>query len=294
MKRYLKHFLRHLEVERNLSPRTVSAYRRDLEQFSRFLDEQGGLAPEAVDHLLLRRYLAGLHTTCGRSSIARKSSTLKVFFRYLVREGVLQDSPAEHLAVPRREDFLPRLLSAEQVGRMLDYSPPGKRQLMLRDLAIFELIYSCGLRIGELTALNIAAFDAEQRQLRVLGKGSKERLVPIGRQALAAVRHYLAERPSCTALDPLFLNHRGGRLSARSIQRHLKQRLRYFNLSGDVTPHGLRHSFATHLLDAGADLRVIQELLGHASLSTTQRYTRVSFTHLAEVYDRSHPRSRKK
>lgn len=294
MEDHVARFLRHLEVERNLSPQTVAAYRRDLKQFRDFLEEQGGLRPERIEHLLLRRYLATLHETCGRSSIARKSSTLRVFFRFLVREGVLDNSPAEHLAAPRREEYLPGLLSAEQAGRILDHSPPGRRLLMLRDLAIFELIYSCGLRIGELTALNIAAFDPQQRRLRVLGKGNKERLVPVGRQAVAAVVNYLTERPSCAAQEPLFLNHRGGRLSARSIQRQLKKRLQYFNLSAEVTPHGLRHSFATHLLDAGADLRVIQELLGHASLSTTQRYTRVSFAHLADVYDRAHPRSRKK
>jgi len=156
------------------------------------------------------------------------------------------------------------------------------------------LTYSCGLRVGELTSLNFGAVDLENHQLRVLGKGRKERILPIGRQACIALQNYFAERGPLDQHDPLFLNQRGGRLTARSVQRNLKNRLRQFGLPADVTPHALRHSFATHLLDAGADLRVIQELLGHVSLSTTQKYTKVSFSHLTDVYDQCHPRSRKK
>ncbi len=207
---------------------------------------------------------------------------------------MLLDSPADSLITPRREQYLPRVLSAEQVGTLLDSAPAKPDTLAMRDLAIFELIYSCGLRVGEVVSLNVAAVDCSSRQVRVLGKGGKERVVPVGLQACRVLQRYLAERPGADNGSALFLNHRGGRLTARTIQRHLKQRLLQFNLPTDVTPHALRHSFATHLLDAGADLRVIQELLGHASLSTTQRYTQVSFTHLAEVYDQSHPRSRKK
>ena len=165
---------------------------------------------------------------------------------------------------------------------------------MLRDLALLELVYSCGLRVGEVTRLNIGSIDLEAQQVRVFGKGNKERIVPIGRQASIALGHYLVERRDTAIDDPLFLNYRGGRLTARSVQRNLKDRLLKLNLPTDVTPHALRHSFATHLLDAGADLRFIQELLGHASLSTTQRYTKVSFSHLTETYDQCHPRSRKK
>jgi len=296
--KYLKRFEQHIAIERNLSPRTVAAYMRDLHQFKNFLCQHeivtsGKEWLPQVDLLVLRQYLAGLHKTCSRTSIARKLSALKVFFRFLVREGILTDSPADSLSTPRREQYLPKVLSAEQVGHLLDQPPTGQRLLVLRDLALFELTYSCGLRVGELTALNVGAVDFEDRQIRVLGKGNKERILPVGRPACSALQNYLAERGPLELHDALFLNQRGGRLTARSVQRNLKDRLLRLNLPTDVTPHALRHSFATHLLDAGADLRVIQELLGHASLSTTQKYTKVSFSHLTEVYDECHPRSRK-
>ncbi len=298
MEQYLKRFEQHLAVERNLSPRTVEAYLRDLRQLQAFLQQTGVFDSREswlkhIDLLLLRQYLARLHKSCGRTSIARKLSAIKVFFRFLVREGVLADSPVDALTTPRREQYLPKVLSAEQVGHLLDRSPPGQHLLMLRDLAIFELTYSCGLRVGELTRLDVGAVDLVNHQVRVLGKGGKERILPIGRQACRALLNYLAERGEPGQGAPLFLNQRGGRLTARSVQRNLKNRLLQLNLPTDVTPHALRHSFATHLLDAGADLRIIQELLGHASLSTTQKYTKVSFAHLTDVYDQCHPRSRK-
>jgi integrase/recombinase XerC len=299
MQEQLAKFKDHLTVERNLSTHTVTAYCRDLDQFYAFLRARGAVTSTdrgwgQVDLILVRQYLALLRKNCTRTSTARKLSSLKVFFRFLVRQGLLETAPTEALSTPRREQYLPKVLSAEQTAQLLDGSPPGKSLLMLRDLAIFELIYSCGLRVSELTRLDLSALDLDARQLRVTGKGNKERLLPIGRQAIMALQHYLAERPADNLQQALFLNYRGGRLTARSVQRILKDRLRHFGLPSDVTPHALRHSFATHLLDAGADLRVIQELLGHSSLSTTQRYTKVSFAHLAEVYDRSHPRSRKK
>jgi integrase/recombinase XerC len=292
-------FERNLGVERNLSPRTVEAYLRDLRQFEGFLQQRDLSLTKAeslaqVDHLLLRQYLASLHKNCGRSSIARKLSSLKAFFRFMVRREVLAQSPADLLTAPKSERYLPKVLSAEQSAHLLDRSPVGRPDLMLRDQALFELIYSCGLRVGEVAALSLSSLDLDSLQVRVLGKGGKERLLPIGRQAASALERYLDVRGDCGAGDPLFLNHRGGRLTARSVQRNLKARLLQLGLPTDATPHSLRHSFATHLLDAGADLRVIQELLGHASLSTTQQYTKVSFAHLAAVYDRSHPRSRKK
>ena len=299
MQQQLKMFREHLLVERNLSANTVSAYCRDLNQFYLFLLEQDPQLAEAgsfkrIDLLLIRQYLAKLHKSCSRTSIARKLSAIKVFFRFLVREGLLDISPAEALATPRREQYLPKVLSAEQTGFLLDHAPQGQRLLVLRDLAMFELTYSCGVRVGELVALDIDSIDLDARQVRVLGKGNKERMLPIGQQACVALKNYLSERNDTNQHAALFLNQRGGRLTARSVQRNLKKRLLQLGLPGDVTPHALRHSFATHLLDAGADLRVIQELLGHASLSTTQRYTKVSFTHLTKVYDQSHPRSKKK
>ncbi|SHJ78631.1 integrase/recombinase XerC [Malonomonas rubra DSM 5091] len=299
MEAQLKKFEQHLAVERNLSPRTVEAYLRDLKDFCAFLQQVKLPGPEnawckQVDLLLLRRYLAQLHDRCGRTSIARKLSSLRVFFRYLVREGDLQASPVDALATPKKQQYLPRVLSAEQAGQLLDAPMSGNLLLVIRDLAIFELIYSCGLRVSELTGLDVGAIDFAGASVRVLGKGGKERQLPIGRTACAALQRYLQERADSQLDEPLFLNHRGGRLTPRSVQRKLKDRLRQLNLPGDVTPHALRHSFATHLLDAGADLRAIQELLGHASLSTTQKYTKVSFSHLTDVYDRAHPRSRKK
>lgn len=293
----LQRFEEYLSLERSLSPRTVEAYLRDLRQFSQFLQQAGGAGAvglEQVDLLLLRRYLAQLHKRCGRTSIGRKLSALRTFFQFLVREGGLAVSPVEGLATPRREQYLPKVLSAEQAGHLLDQPLPGNKPHLLRDLAIFELIYSCGLRISELTGLDLAHLDLGQRSVRVLGKGNKERVLPVGRQACAALQAYLDERGAQPNTAPLFVNQRGGRLTARSVQRNLKKRLLLLNLPTDATPHALRHSFATHLLDAGADLRTIQELLGHASLSTTQKYTKVSFAHLTDVYDRAHPRSRKK
>lgn len=299
MNSYLQRFKQHISVERNLSPRTVNAYMRDLSQFYDFLQDAGHFEVQDewlknVDLLVLRQYLAQLHKSCRRTSISRKISAIKVFFRFLVREGVLETSPVDGLSTPRREQYLPKVLGAEQVGTLLDHPVAGKKLLMLRDLALLELVYSCGLRVGEVTRLNIGSIDLEAQQVRVFGKGNKERIVPIGRQASIALGHYLVERRDTAIDDPLFLNYRGGRLTARSVQRNLKDRLLKLNLPTDVTPHALRHSFATHLLDAGADLRFIQELLGHASLSTTQRYTKVSFSHLTETYDQCHPRSRKK
>jgi len=299
MELQLKRFEQHLSVERNASPRTVTAYLRDLRDFQQFIQQlklSGEPADwwQQVDLLLLRRYLAQLHSRCSRTSIARKLSSLRVFFRYLVREGELSVSPVDGLATPKREQYLPQVLSAEQVEHLLDKPVSGQRLLVLRDLAIFELIYSCGLRVSEVTGLNVGAMNLEEATVLVLGKGGKERLLPIGRKACVALRLYLDERDSLAPDAPLFLNHRGGRLSVRSVQRNLKSRLQQLGLPSDATPHALRHSFATHLLDAGADLRAIQELLGHASLSTTQKYTKVSFSHLTDVYDRSHPRSKKK
>jgi len=293
MERLLNQFAQHLTLERNLSPRTIDAYLRDLRQFQVFLQEVGERDLQQLDLLLLRRYLAQLHGRCGRTSIGRKLSSLRTFFRYLVREGELRVSPLDGLATPRRGQYLPQVLSAEQVGQLVERPLPGKYELVLRDLAIFELIYSCGLRVGEVAGLDVVSIDLDAASVRVLGKGGKERLLPVGRPACRALQRYLAERPELQANDPLFVNQRGGRLTVRSIQRNLKQRLLQLGLPTDVTPHALRHSFATHLLDAGADLRAIQELLGHASLSTTQRYTKVSFAHLTEVYDRAHPRSKK-
>jgi len=296
MQTWIDRFARHLAVERNLSPHTCAAYVRDLNAFREFLAGQGGAdaaALQRLDHLLLRRYLAELHKHHQRSSLARKLSTLRTFFRYLRREGLLDANPAEGLATPKRNSYLPKTLSVDEAAALMERGH-GTSTLALRDRAILELLYSSGLRVSELTGLNVEALDLRENLVRVLGKGRKERIVPVGRKAHAALCAYLEARGAVGDDQPLFVNHRGGRLTPRSVQRHLKVRLLKAGLLKDISPHALRHSFATHLLDGGADLRAIQELLGHASLSTTQRYTQVSVDQLMAVYDKAHPRSRKK
>lgn len=299
MKQLIDQFMRHLTFERNLSPHTIAAYRRDLLQFYDFLHLATGTLPDieqikGLSPLLLRRYLAQRHRLNRRTSIGRKLAALRTFLRYLVREGILLTSPAEALTSPRAEKYLPRVLSVDDVFRLLD-QPPGENILLfLRDKLAYELLYSCGLRVAELTALNLDSIDTQQGVVRVVGKGGKERVVPVGSTAIAALKAYLSARGNVDEKSPLLLNARGGRLTTRSIQRLLKKYLLRAGLPTDTSPHALRHSFATHLLDGGADLRAIQELLGHASLSTTQKYTQVSYSHLTKVYDAAHPRSRKK
>jgi integrase/recombinase XerC len=290
-------FEQHLAVERNLSVHTRRAYRQDLSDFQAFLHQEGAgdaeLQVTDVDTLLLRRYLARLHRKNGRATIARKLSALRSFFAYLVREGILSVNPGELVATPRQEKYLPQTFTVDEVFACIERQA-GSELLARRDRAILEVLYSCGLRVGELTALDVASIDWEQGLVRVRGKGDKERLVPLGRQAHAALERYLELRNGEDGAKALFLNYRGGRLSARSIERHFKKHLLEAGLLKDASPHALRHSFATHLLDGGADLRAIQELLGHASLSTTQKYTQVSLDRLMEVYDNAHPRGRKK
>jgi integrase/recombinase XerC len=296
MQAWIDRFQQYLAVERNVSKHTCAAYRRDLAEFREFLAGHGGVDAAVlsrIDHLLLRRYLAELHKRNQRTSIARKLSALRTFFRYLVREGVLTANPAEVMATPKRNRYLPKTLSVDEASALMERGH-GVTTLALRDRAILELLYSSGLRVSELTGLNVEGLDLRENLVRVLGKGNKERIVPVGAKAHAALAAYLEARGLVGDEAPLFVNHRGGRLTPRSVQRHLKTRLLKAGVLKDISPHALRHSFATHLLDGGADLRAIQELLGHASLSTTQRYTQVSVDQLMAVYDKAHPRSRKK
>lgn len=296
MQNFVEQFARYLGDERNLSPHTRIAYLRDLGEFYNFLERHGGSGKDSlarIDSFLLRRYLAELHKCNQRTSIARKLSTLRTFFRYLVREGVLASNPAEGLATPKINRYLPKTLSVDEATALMERGY-GDSLLDLRDRAIVELFYSSGLRVSELTGLDVGSLDLRDKLVRVLGKGRKERIVPIGRKAHEALLAYLAERTLPDGNEPLFLNARGGRLTPRSVQRNLKVRLIKAGVIKDISPHALRHSFATHLLDGGADLRAIQELLGHASLSTTQKYTQVSVDQLMSVYDKAHPRSKKK
>lgn len=296
MQGWIDRFQQYLAVERNVSPHTCAAYLRDLAELQAFLatvGEADSAALQRIDHLLLRRYLAELHKKNQRTSIARKLSSLRTFFRYLVREGLLQKTPAEGLATPKRNRYLPKTLSVDEAAALMERGH-GTTTLALRDRAMLELLYSSGLRVSELTGLDAGALDLRENLVRVLGKGRKERIVPVGRKARESLAAYLEARGTISDNEPLFVNHRGGRLTPRSVQRHLKTRLIKAGVLKDISPHALRHSFATHLLDGGADLRAIQELLGHASLSTTQRYTQVSVDQLMAVYDKAHPRSRKK
>jgi integrase/recombinase XerC len=293
-------FLDDLEHRRGLSFNTLRSYRADLEQFIRFLSEEWDLPPEnvrpgKVDALALRSFLAHLHQKgTARSSIARKLAALRTFFRFLVREGRLAKNPTRGVATPRLEKKIPARLEEKQVERFLD-CPDQSTPLGRRDKAILELIYGTGLRIGELAGLDRSTTDLEEMLVRVLGKGGKERIVPFGEPAAEALELYLSDRALWVrkgpGTDALFLNARGTRLTSRSIRRMVRKYLNQAALHAGLSPHSLRHAFATHLLERGADLRSIQELLGHASLSTTQKYTHLSTAQLLRVYEKSHPKA---
>ncbi len=286
-------FLRHLERERNASPHTIRAYGEDLAQFTEHLRRELGREPrpEDVDHLALRGFLAELHRRgLAKSSSARKLAGLRTFFRYLCREGRLEANPARILATPRKEKRIPAVLDEAQVQALLDV--PGDGLEAVRGRAILELLYATGMRCAELVALDTGEVDLDARMVRVLGKGRKERIVLFGHRAQETLQAWLPERARLRPkTDALFLNARGGRLTDRSVRALVARRVQQTALARRCSPHTLRHSFATHLLTRGADLRAIQELLGHASLSTTQRYTHVDTRHILAVYKKAHPRA---
>lgn len=295
-------FLAYLRAERGVSRETLRAYRSDLAQLLAFLAEMGLATAEGdetdfsrIDPVLIRAFMALLQGKgMAKSSIARKLACLRAFFRYLVREGKLRGNPAKLVKSPKLPKRLPSYLDVDEAFRLLE-AADGQTPLDLRDRALLELLYASGIRVGELTALDLQDLDLESGLLRVRGKGGRERIVPVGRKALKALRAYLAQRGALAARSSpapaLFLNGRGSRLSARSVGTIVLKYLGKSGLGPKITPHGLRHSYATHLLGAGADLRAIQELLGHRRLSTTQRYAHVSPEHLMEVYDKAHPRA---
>jgi integrase/recombinase XerC len=280
-------FTRYLETERGVSPRTLSAYQRDVEEFRRLYAERRGRDPAlaGVDIIDVRAYLAALFGKNDASSIARKLSALRAFFRFLVRKNVVKDNPTVLVRSPKRKKALPRALNADDAKAIVE--GPDK----LRDRAIMEVLYGAGLRVSECCALDRDDLRASERLVHVRrGKGGKERLVPIHDTALRAVQEYLDSRDD---EDPaLFLNAHGRRITPRTIQRQVAAG--GTAIGRRASPHTLRHSFATHLLDGGADLRAIQELLGHGSLASTQIYTKVSLDHLMSVYDQAHPHSRKR
>jgi integrase/recombinase XerC len=284
-----------------VSRHTVSNYERDLRDFAAFLKLRGA-SVQAADHELLRDFLNYLYTErhLSKTSVCRKLACLKTFFRYLVREGRLATTPAELISSPRLARKLPAFLAEDETAAIMDM-PDGTTLKAIRDRAILELLYATGLRVSELVGLNEDEVDMQQETVRVLGKGNKERIVPFGSYALKALQEYLEKKRSLgfASLDehggvPMFVSVRGLRITVRDVQRlvaHVRFRLK---TTRRVTPHTLRHSFATHLLERGADLRSIQELLGHESLSTTQKYTHLSVQHLKKEYDKAHPKAGKR
>jgi integrase/recombinase XerC len=293
----ISRFAAHLETEKRASVHTRRAYLADLAQYAAFLRGEGAaLVPSSP--ALVRAFAARAAASAGPASLGRKLSTLRSFYRFLVREGLAEGNPARAVSTPRRPRRLPQVLPEEEAAALVEAPAASQGPLALRDRAFLELLYASGLRVSELTGLAVGDADLAQRLVRVLGKRRKERIVPFGRAAAEALRAWIDDgRPALLRAppprgDPLFLNRRGGRLSARSVARRIARWVLAAGLPRHVHPHVFRHSFATHLLGNGADLRGIQELLGHASLSTTQRYTHVDWKRLAEVYDRAHPRAR--
>jgi len=300
-------FVEYLQDNKGFSQHTIRNYHIDLRQFLDFLDSKKKKSPEgdvpnvevgSVDSLIIREYVGSLFGRLRRSTISRKLSALRSFFFFLEKNGLIKDNPASDIASPKLENYIPNYLPVDDMFRLLE-RPDQEKPLGLRDLAILEVLYSCGIRLSELESLDISSIDFDQRLIRVIGKGNKERIVPIGRQALQAVRNYmeatqyLRKKSGHSSKDSaLFINFCGRRLSGRSVERIVKRYAGECGLASDISPHSMRHTFATHLLDGGADLRSVQELLGHASLSTTQKYTHVSLDRLMEVYDKAHPRSR--
>jgi integrase/recombinase XerC len=305
LSRAIDGFASYVADERRFSPRTVLAYRTDLRRFADFWEREFANAPadrtplSRVDTLAVRSYLASLHRArLSNRSLARHLSTLRSFFRWACREEHVEKNPAHGLPSPRLPRTLPRAMTLPDTERLLGAEEEGF--IPERERALFELLYATGLRVSEAAGLDVEDVELSSRLVRVTGKGSRERIVPFGETAGDALREYLPSRAALrrraeandpSAGEPLFVNARGGRLTPRSMARLLKRRLRAAGLPAEISPHALRHTFATHLLEAGADLRAIQELLGHASLSTTQKYTHLDAARLREVYRNAHPKA---
>jgi integrase/recombinase XerC len=290
MVKKIDQFIDFLKNEKDVSQHTIRAYSKDLQEFHSFTDKR----PEKIDNLDIRSFMASLHyKKLKKSSISRKLASIRSFFSYLHKEGYVKKNPAKLVSSPKIPKSLPKFLTVDETFLLME-APEGDSFILTRDKAIIELLYSSGLRVSELTLLDIGDLDIKESLIRVKGKGRKERIIPVGSKAMNAIKNYLPEKISLKKKSPaLFLNNRGGRLTQRSIRRILVRYSRIIGLKGSPSPHTLRHTFATHLLHGGADLRTIQELLGHSSLSTTQKYTHVDIAHLAEVYDNAHPMAKK-
>jgi len=299
---YLNQFLQHLKYERNVSPHTLRNYASDLEQFRDHLfkiEKRQDIPVKDIDRLTIREWMASLHGDHKKTSVARKLASLRTFFQFLIREGVLEVNPAKLVATPKIERKIPNHLNQEDAVRFIE-TPDLNNDLGRRDRAILEFLYATGIRVGELVGLNLRDIDFRERMVRVTGKRKKQRIVPFGEPALHALMHYLEEtRPQFLANAPaekredqaVFLNYQGTRITTRSVGRMIDKYIKHCADVHHISPHSLRHTFATHLLDAGADLRHIQELLGHARLSTTQIYTQVSMEKMIDVYSKAHPKA---
>jgi integrase/recombinase XerC len=307
MQRAIQRFLTYLEVERTASSHTIRAYRKDIEDFYEFLhrmhlgvDGSGDVVPVQIDRLAVRAYLGFLHTKqLSLVSIERKLAALKAFFKFLIARNIITLNPVKYLPLPKKPKKLPEFLTEGEANKLCDASKFDDDFSVFRALAIVELFYGSGIRVSELVGMNICDLDLYTQEIRVIGKGGKERIIPVTAPAVEAVRKYLElraqKKPGDHAAhkdDPLFINLRGTRLTDRSVRRFLKQLGITQEIYKHVHPHQLRHSYATHLLDGGADLRAIQELLGHASLATTQKYTHVSLERLLKIYHDKHPKAK--
>ncbi len=305
LEEYLEQFFQHLRYERNVSRHTLRNYTSDLAQFLENIappkadGTREQIPVKDVDHITIREWMADLHSTNKKTSVARKLASLRTFFQFLVREGVLEVNPAKLVATPRIERKLPTHLSMEDAIRFIE-TPDLETDLGKRDRAILEFLYATGMRVSELVGLNLKDIDYKEKLVRVTGKRKKQRILPFGEPALQSLMYYLNEAradflnncpPAERDEQAVFLNYQGTRITTRSVGRMVDKYIKQCSDIKDISPHSLRHSFATHLLDSGADLRDIQELLGHARLSTTQIYTQVSMEKLIEVYDRAHPKA---
>lgn len=305
LKNLIRSFIESLSFEKGYSASTCRAYLYDLEEFASFISKRlpfekegernaDAFSMDRIDGLMIRGYLGFLHKRNKKTTVARKLSAIRSFFRHLVKHGVIQNSPADTILTPKQEKVIPVYLPVDDMFRLLD-SIKTDTLCGLRNRAIFETIYSSGIRVSELSGMNVLNVNYKMRVIRILGKGNKERIVPLGKKAVDAIAAYRERLQKETGVQsdengPLFLNKNNGRLTTRSIARILVKAARKCGLLIPVSPHSLRHTFATHMLDAGADLRVVQELLGHKSLSTTQKYTHVSIDRLMKTYDNAHPR----
>ncbi len=292
---WINRFIRHLELERRLSGQTAKNYRRDLIALEAFCDEQAISNWTQLDSEHFRAFAAACYRKgLAARSIQRRLSAYRTFFRYLMREKYIKTYPIHGVSAPKGKKRLPENLDADRMARLLDI--PGDGAIVDRDRAILELLYSSGLRLSELTDLNLGDVDMNDTTVHVTGKGNKDRIVPVGRKAIAALKRWGRSRTALAAIDEtaLFVSNRGSRISPRSVQARVRHWAKIQGIDSKVYPHLFRHSFATHLLESSHDLRGVQELLGHANIATTQVYTHLDFQHLAQIYDQTHPRARKR